>query len=126
MADLAEFLRARLDEDEQAARTVFAGSWVAESNSVWDGEGDQVCRTTTDEDAVHIARWDSARVLAEVQAKRAILDLADEASGDHWLVHGDRCVGKCECAEDDPGNGILKHLAAVYADFPGYRQDWRP
>lgn len=46
-------------------------------------------------------------MLADVAAKRAIVDLA-EATGQPAIW---------EAAE---------HLAAVYADHPDYRQEWKP
>ncbi len=66
-------------------------------------------RTT---DAMHIARWDPARVLAEVEAKRRIL--AD-------LI----------ALDGDPVNGLvatrmIRQLAEPYAVHPDYREEWRP
>ncbi|THA82739.1 DUF6221 family protein [Streptomyces sp. A0592] len=88
MDDLVQFLRARLDEDEQAARAATGGPWVLDDErhaeqiltadesvvvvggSRWSGEA-PVFETTAD--GLHIARHDPARVLAEVDAKRRIL-----------------------------------------------------
>jgi hypothetical protein len=57
MDDLIAFLQARLDEDERSAH-----AWLPFGNP------DAAARD-------HIARHDPGRVLAEVAAKRAILDL---------------------------------------------------
>lgn len=57
--------------------------------------------------AEHIARHDPARVLAEVQAKRGILDLINQR-GDDMSVY------------------YLRRLALVYADHPDYDEAWKP
>jgi hypothetical protein len=57
------------------------------------------------DDAVHIARHDPARVLAECEAKRRIVEWYGEEPGR---------VG--------PALGML---AAVYADHPEFREEWR-
>jgi hypothetical protein len=55
--------------------------------------------------------------LAEVEAKRAILDLIDAARG--------ACLQEfCEPPVD--ADQIFRHLAKLYADRPGYREEWRP
>jgi len=58
-------------------------------------------------DAMHIARWDPARVLAEVKAKRAILD--------EWREYP---------AERRHLNPVIWHLAQPYAGRPGWREQW--
>jgi hypothetical protein len=52
----------------------------------------------------HIARHDPARVLADVEAKRRIVE---------WD------------AEQPVDRGVLNILASVYADHPDYREEWR-
>lgn len=61
MSDLVAFLRDRLADDERLARAVPVGRGGSVGGTSLEG---------TD----HYGRWDPARVLAEVQAKRAILD----------------------------------------------------
>lgn len=95
MDDLVQFLRARLDEDDQAARAAawdedMAAKWRAGSTPyggvqgaprwyVEDAYEDAVVSRVDpqgSEDqgvAQHIARHDPARVLAEVDAKREML-----------------------------------------------------
>lgn len=87
MTSIIEFLTARLDEDEHAARAATPGPWNVDNTDYaesiyapggiavvaggrWGGEA-SVFDTT--EDAVHIARWDPARVLADIHAKRLVL-----------------------------------------------------
>lgn len=72
----------------------------------------QEMRTT---DALHIARWDPARVLAEIAAKRRILAL--EPDGDHGGYPDGYSSAKHEA---------LALLALPYADHPDYREQWRP
>jgi hypothetical protein len=69
-----------------------------------------------------VATYDPARVLAECEAKRQIVNLC------------------ARVVEDDEGNNYysdgwaglqvavttLRFLALPYSDRPGYRQEWRP
>lgn len=84
-----EFLLARIAEDEATAR-----------DAHYDGQ-----------DAAHIVKWSPARVLAECEAKRRIVEefrRADiDGSGDYELGYGLTVA--------------IEHLAAVYADHPDYR-----
>ena len=69
-----------------------------------------------------------ARVLAECEAKRRIVELAGEASSDRYAVIGEFCVGREETDEamaTDPGEMILRSLATVYVEHPGYDPEWR-
>ncbi|WP_326677685.1 DUF6221 family protein [Streptomyces sp. NBC_01237] len=87
MDDLLQFLRARLDEDEQAARAATwdewdSAHWTAHHRAQYDGrwvivdhaeEGVTELTPHAADDAgvaQHIARHDPARVLREVEAKR--------------------------------------------------------
>ncbi|MFI2084332.1 DUF6221 family protein [Streptomyces rubiginosohelvolus] len=117
MDDLVQFLRDRLDEDEQAAR---AATWDEQSD-VWTARPPQaryeqyivadylddgvvaVTPENADVDGVgqHIARHDPARVLREVEAKRRILD-------------------------GPTTDTLIKLLALPYADHADYQDTWRP
>lgn len=100
MDDLMSFLLARLDEDEKTAIAVFRAN------------------------AAHIARWDPARALTEVKAKRHIIE---------W------CSGAMEAGEIKPGTSwnddaagavlgehILRIMALVYSNHPDYQYEWVP
>lgn len=82
-------------------------------------------------DAEHVARHDPARVLAEVAAKRRQIDLTFryEATIDgEWGCRHDAeeiARGGCPATPVD-GIAMLRLLAVVYADHPGYRSDWAP
>lgn len=83
----------------------------------------------TDEDGEHIARHDPARVLAECEAKRRIVEW-------HKPMHpsDSRYLPACEGCWDEGGMDgaptypcrTIRWLAVPYADDPGYREEWRP
>lgn len=112
------FLRARIAEDEAAAKAASRGPWTvndesypdyvsdADHNQIiaggrWGGEGSVF---DTEADALHVVRHDPARVLREVAAKRAILD---------WYEPGEH------------PSMPLYALAEAYADHPDYDEGWR-
>jgi hypothetical protein len=112
---LTEFLTARLDEDEAAARDAYyeGQRWITEEEGVYrypDDDLDLVHSANRKTDARHIARWDPARVLREVEAGRAILAEHRTAAG--WS------------SENWPRT--LRLLAAVWSDHPDYQQKWGP
>jgi hypothetical protein len=85
-----------------------------EGTTLWPAEAD------------HIETWDPARVLAECDTKRWIIELAEEASGLDMSVDNDRRVGARDMqAEPLVGDLILRRMAGVYADRVGYRTEWR-
>ncbi|SEO83974.1 DUF6221 family protein [Actinacidiphila rubida] len=137
MDDLVAFLRARYDEDEEAARLADAvdpspwyedveeGSYTnqrqgldgvglvraADHVALWDRE--QSCTLSmAGVTATHVALHDPARVLREVEAKRRILD-------------------ECAWATKNGGGGafvrpVLRLLALPYSGHAGYEPDWAP
>ncbi|MET8978538.1 DUF6221 family protein [Streptomyces sp. NPDC004539] len=137
--DLVEFLRARLDEDAELARsgetwTAFDESPSAETRRVdVDHSFERVVACTRSWRALHIAAHDPARVLLEVDAKRRLL-----ARG------GPVCTSNCDEPGNEPSNPDtnwttpLEHhfdcaayeaaqlLALPYADHLDYREEWRP
>ncbi|MCZ7376532.1 DUF6221 family protein [Micromonospora sp. WMMC250] len=124
--DLVTWLRAQLDDDERVARAVedrsapWDGQWVNDGGGAlrtyngWvlvHNAGQLITRGLLD----HIARHDPARVLAEVDAKRRILD--------RWKDSQDNALPpEALLALDE----VVKLLALPYADRPGYRDEWRP
>lgn len=136
--DLVEFLTARLDEDEQVARSAEGGTWswrqgygdmcddpecrygqlMSESGGsltlLMDVHGYDVHRDW--EGAEHIARHDPARVLREVEAKRAILSWVEW----HVMTFGASATLLASTQR------LLLALASVYADHPDYQEEWRP
>jgi hypothetical protein len=129
-ANLVAFIRARLAEDEQAAQAAEPGPWEVEYNHTSDvgpgwfavaiatvgADGD---RTNPEQvDPVHIARWDPARVLRDVEDKRRIVDLhgRGEEPSDHLCR---------ECANPYPCETV-RLLALSDAGHPDYREEWKP
>ena len=97
MADLVQWLTAQLDEDQGVALAAGDGGdgWNATEqasceccSNVRTDKGSLVC-TPDDRDAPHIAEWDPARVLREVDGKQRTLIRCQEEmlSGIPRLVH---------------------------------------
>lgn len=145
MNDLAHWLGAQLDEDERIAREALR---YVDACWRWDGEenvtlasgmtatGEQMVAITADRwrrpmvegpaVTVHVAEWDPARVLREVEAKRGIVrayEAAVAAFDDSGpaMANYDRLVGSVSSLR-----GSLERLAEVYADRPGFQEAWRP
>jgi len=124
MDDLVQWLRAQLDEDERIARR--AGDsfrQIGETGVIVVTEGDRAeeCASANWAGiAEHIVRHDPARVLREVEATRRLI-----------RAHAKWCEGRCEAKFPEGGFDAahfwnIKVRAEVYADHPGYRDDWRP
>lgn len=64
----------------------------------------------------HVTRWSPSRIVAEVAAKRRLVDLHD-FDGAHECLGYTGPTAICM---------TLRLLALPYADRPGYRADWRP
>lgn len=146
MADLVEFLRARLDEDEQAARDAAADhpSWTydPERFAVY-SDGYPIAShrdgsPLTDVDGQHIARHDPARVLCEVEIKRRIIDryvdLRDRcasAAQDYsdWLegkrVREDRpSISQRDPVIRDELERMLRLFTLPHADHTDFKEEW--
>lgn len=127
---LVAFLKARLDDDAQAARR--AGDsfrQIGETGVIVATDGDRAeeCASANWAGiAEHIVRQDPARTLREVEAKRGLLDL-------HHMVEDPKEM-QDYCAECDLGRDkypyypctTLRILALPYADHPDYLEEWRP
>lgn len=130
MDDLVQFLRARLDEDEPAARAATPGPWAVDGGSVYVGHPiNEVVDYS--ESADHIARHDPARVLAEVDAKRRlvaqVLRYEAKIDGEWGCCHSGDQIAAGQCEETNPNEiEALQLLALPYATHPDYREEWRP
>jgi len=146
---IVDFINARLDEDERGAVRAGGREWevgpafgarenmvrireqgafvdsVGSCAETWAFVGQVASIPNWRENAQHIARHDPARVLAEVDAKRRIIALADEASGLDMSVDNDRRVAPRDmAAEPYVGDLILRALALPYVGHPDYREEW--
>lgn len=119
---LSSFLLDRIDDDEAMARTVRPDEYLntrddSELGSA-DAGGYETCRIT------------SGRVLAECAAKRAIVDLHAAYPTPQVMVYGTiTACSECGSVDDSPVEWpcpTLRNLAAVYADSPEFREEWRP
>ncbi len=135
--DLADFLLARITEDENAARGSTPGPWrwfpgraglpaflesvgakathwvegqSFEAPTVVLGTNQGVMLRVRGRDAEHIAAWHPTRVLDECRAKRQVVEA------------GVRADGAAAAAYD----AVLRALALPYADHPDFRAEWRP
>jgi len=123
MTDLAEFLSARVAEDEEFAWEAVQRPWFAEDNFVDGVSGGSIARFEIKADARHVARWDPARVLAECAAKRAIVEMhvrGIRETVDPGLVPDLDCA---ECDQPFPCP-TLRLLAQPYADHPDFDSAW--
>ncbi|MCP9949901.1 DUF6221 family protein [Actinomadura madurae] len=135
--DLVEFLRARLDRDEQTARACSGAPWLAtpsgtvstdpgtgaSDNGAPDtGEPAYVATAENGAYAEHIARHDPSRTLAEVAARRQILDEYEKQS---WILGQGHRTPELEAAQS-VREKVLRLLALPYATHPAYQEEWRP
>jgi len=102
IADLVAWLRTQLDSEAQTALGV--DEYYGDEPNAWQnpngefhGRGGPIFE--------HVLRWDPARVLADIDAKRRLLDWEDQ-----W-------------GEDDH---TARLLALPYAGAEGWQERWRP
>lgn len=128
---LAEFLLARIAEDEAAAREVTdffysEGRWkwgfaLPVKVALTDERGSVMVATRDDGPTWmvcdHIARHDPARVLAECEAKRRIVERYVDTTYFEPTPF---------TAYDLALHHVMCDLATVYADHPDFRDEWKP
>jgi hypothetical protein len=130
-SDLVAFLRGRLDEDEQTAQAAIKPEEMHPWGDVqlprqppeaWPDEVRGHLGGTWGE---HCARHDPLRVLAEVQAKRGIIDgLQGDLAAATGLVPAE-ALG-AGLGREFQAMAILRWLALPYASHPDYRAEWSP
>ncbi|MEN0135049.1 MAG: DUF6221 family protein [Rhodococcus sp. (in: high G+C Gram-positive bacteria)] len=121
MNEILGFLHARIDEDEAVARAIHIDpNWEYDETSgvggiVYEcGDGAWIADKVGPVNGAHITRQDPARILREVEAKRATIDILT-----HWPTW--------VTPQDPiplPALTALRHMASVYAGHPDYRQEW--
>ena len=147
MDDLVRWLGAQLDEDERVARRAFEYAspvwhldddtgetvlWWPPEPHVAENERKHGLPVTADVwrgmtidaggagIAPHIAVWDPARVLREIDAKRQLLARYEE------LRAASKKEGLIGDVTEEYQDFLLRLLALPYADKPGYREEWAP
>lgn len=152
MADVLEFLTARLDEVEATIKAMGAEGagrwWVGQRfDGSLDPEGSTVFVDVRRSDglgylhlgapgmlagptATHIARHDPAHVRAEVKAKREHLRMYVQQQGMLKAVHAnpDKFTPDQQVAAATAAGvleAVVRQDAAVYADHPDYNPAWR-
>lgn len=135
MDDLVAWLRQQLDEDERVA---LAAAQLAQTRDWWASAEGKVHDANAegyrnllggenawslDEIGEHIARWDPARVLAEVEAKRRVLDRYEDALARCDDPDESQLAAGIQVSEYE--DWIIPQLAQPYAGQPGWREEWR-
>lgn len=127
MTTLTEFLLARIAEDEAVARSATVGPWTQDGSYVR-GDGDSLFGTDYysasadhEPDAAHITRHDPARVLAECEAHRRIVERAQRASQAF-----DQIINPTTSGVAMTMDLVLADLASIYADHEDFDESWRP
>jgi len=127
---IVEFLRARLDEDDRSAR------WMDHFNI--DDGGYYSCPAVHTEPYGDDLPWGEdacdchlekhrKRALAEVEAKRWILDtLVPEVEDMDETIHQQFCGATYPDAHHYITVALLRQMALLYADHPDYDPDWAP
>jgi hypothetical protein len=122
---LDEFLLARIAEDKRVAMDAAGAdgqtSWRADAIGVAPGGPGS---------AEHVARHDPARVLAECEARRRIVQACRDARPEMTFL-GTRPPGMADfpiaaLGQHQLAAVTLALLALPYADHPHYRPEWRP
>lgn len=107
---LAEFLLARIGEDEAAAQRVTRHELMTALNR---------SLAPAAESTLFIARHDPARVLVDCQLRRAVVGLWQDP-GQFPIWNREEYV-RSVAIED-----CMRLLALPYADHPDYDEAWRP
>ena len=140
---LTEFLLARIAEDEETARAADGPRWFHHDKVVtfeafgpdsgWVDASSPIS-VDTRANGWHIVRWSPARVLAECEAKRQIVEMAlhliasfDDVDAEDAVRSGGRQLWPdVNRRERSHAWGRLATLATVYADHPDYDEEWKP
>jgi hypothetical protein len=141
VSELTDFLKARIEEDEQTAREAQPGPWLI-GNAV---DPTQPCNVHTFPtvrkvaenlgwlDAEHIARHNPARVRRQVAAARRVLARHKPAGPDRYRqareeLNCEGCGWEGEHADPVTENidecPELRDLASIYEDAPGWQERW--
>lgn len=143
---IAEFLEARWGEAEYHAKVAllrakppWSSSETPESGppgavSLYDADDDNFAIIRGSYLADYLKRFDPAAVLADIEAKRAILDLWQDPAvvrdlslhPDHPHDGRDPDEIQAQVAAAEAIDDVVRLLAALLAAHPDYDQAWRP
>ncbi|MFF4834075.1 DUF6221 family protein [Streptomyces sp. NPDC001315] len=155
MDDLLRWLGAILDAEEEQARAATPGPWWHNPGKQWLGpdafekydlrQGEEfvgyggphpftgaVASTGPAsnmqgmKDAAFIAAHDPARVLQETEAKRGIVARYEFACGEAAVLGISEEERETRVQVAGALQSCVLCFAAIYADRPGYREEWRP
>ncbi|MFF3467785.1 DUF6221 family protein [Streptomyces sp. NPDC001984] len=109
--DLVEFLRDRLDEDDETARKAIVRrtggeAWSYDQPALRAQSGMVIAERIVPVLGEHIARHDPTRVLRQTAVLRDRVDLWSRMVGSH-------------------ARACLRAVAAIWDDHPDYREEWR-
>lgn len=135
-AAMIAFLRMRLDaagSAAEAAQLRFPGPWdqaiapdspLPSAVSLYDSRDESVGVIRGSYAAAHIVLNDPARVLRDIEAKRAVIARYERAAA------LPASVASFTCGQDDGYAqaclDAIRDAAAVWAGHPDYRQEWKP
>jgi hypothetical protein len=127
LVTIAEFLNARLDEDESEAGLEKYEAWWVAGGSPFDP--DRVRREIAAKRAV-IEFHKQWPVLVETPPK---LDRTDDGGLDSATFRMSRQIMwateqeyRKRFGDEPPTTPIMRALASVYSDHPDYREEWKP
>lgn len=133
MTDLIAFITARLDVDEHAARQTAqlgdgTGEWQVSGGGLATGPWQLLSRYSAEGQLSswhldHIARHDPARVLRDVEAKRALLAQYDAVLGEVRAPKSAEHYANAR-ARQFQLEQALPLLALPYSDHPDWREEW--
>ena len=130
--DLTAFLTARLDEEHLLAHKfvyVDGGEWTADVLArLWWYSDPPKPRSATDPIIQHAARYNPARIVREVETKRAILARHQQAPG------ADGTLFCCWCSSDVDTASLdvwwpcpdVRDITAIWDGHPDYDPAWGP
>jgi hypothetical protein len=118
--ELINFVRLQLDKDERVA-TDGQRAGLDDGWPFWIDTDD-----ISDYEAANAYRdhFNPARVLREVESFRKIIDYCAAAIEVGRIPEG--ATWSDDAAGAEVGEVVLRHLAAIFSDRPGYRGEWRP
>lgn len=118
--DVEEFVRKRLEEDEVAALGAKSRRWRAVRHQLLElraGRWWELARLPgADEAYKHAARHDPARVLRQVAAMRAIVEMFESAMEGAKMLPDHKFPGAL--------HHVLRHIASTWSDHPDYDPNW--